>query len=268
MLKKLIKYDFRSTWREFAAIYLSILLGVTVFPFIAKNVSNNLINATMGLIAFAIVVATFVVTIGSLFKIFNKNIFSAEGYLTMTLPVSEIQIVVSKLAVSTGWIILTGAVATLGMFIFASVMSPEMVPQMFEALKQVMAALDGRSVLAGLLLILFLVALILKEAAKLFLACSIAHLKQLNRFRIPAGILSFFLFTWLEALVVDAIGWDANFAIGGPGAMTTECGAKNIITNLDSFITALELGTLFQMGFTALFAAGTIYLLKRKLNLD
>ena len=67
MLKKLIKYDFRSTWREFAAIYLSILLGVTVFPFIAKNVSNNLINATMGLIAFAIVVATLVVTIGSHF---------------------------------------------------------------------------------------------------------------------------------------------------------------------------------------------------------
>lgn len=268
MLKKLIRYDFRSTWREFAAIYLAILLGVTVFPFIAKNVSNNVINGFMGLIAFAIVVATFVVTIGSLFKIFNKNIYSAEGYLTMTLPVTETQIVASKLIVSTAWIVLTGAVATLGMFLFVSVMSPEVVPQMLEALGQVLAALDGRSVFAILLLILFLVALVLQEVAKLFLACAIAHLKQLNRFRIPAGIASFFLFTWLEALVVDAVGWDANFAIGGPGAMNTECGAKNIINNLDSFITTLEIGTLFQLGFTALFAVAIIWLLKRKLNLD
>ena len=60
-------------------------------------------------------------------KIFNKNIYSAEGYLTMTLPVTETQIVASKLIVSTGWIVLTGAVATLGMFLFVSVMSPLLV---------------------------------------------------------------------------------------------------------------------------------------------
>jgi hypothetical protein len=268
MLKKLIKYDFRSTWREFAAIYLSILLGVTLFPFLAKTIYSNIINTVMGLAAFAIIISTLVVTIGSLFKIFNKNIYSAEGYLTMTLPVSETQIVASKLIVSTLWITLTGAVSMLGMFIFASIMSPESVPSMLKVLGQALAALDGKGVLALILASLFLITVVLEGVSKLFLACAIAHLKQLGRFRVPAGIASFFLFTWLEALLVDVIGWDANFAIGEPSVATMQCGAENILTNIDSFIGTMEIGTLLQLIFTAVFAAGTIFLLKRKLNLD
>jgi hypothetical protein len=213
MLKKLLKYDFRSTWREFAAIYLSILLGVTIFPVVAKNISSNILNLFMGFTAFAIIVAMIVVTIGSLFKIFNKNIFSSEGYLTMTLPASETQIVVSKLIVSSFWIILTGAVSTLGLFIFAAIMSPESIGQMLGVLKQLLSALDGQGVLAIVLVILFIIAAIIKEVAKLFLACCIAHLKQLNRFRIPVAILSYFLFTWLETVLMDLINWDAHFSV-------------------------------------------------------
>ena len=268
MLKKLIKYDFRSTWREFAAIYLSIMLGVTIFPFLAKNISSNVINMFMGVTAFAIIVAMIVVTIGSLFKIFNKNIFSNEGYLTMTLPASETQIVLSKLIVSSLWIILTGAVSTLGLFIFASIMSPESMSEMFRAIGQILSALDGQGVLAIVLTIVFIVVAIIKEVAKLFLACCIAHLKQLNRFRKPIGIISYFVFSWLETVLMDLVNWDANFTVNGSECVTLECGIENMQASIGSFISMAEIGIAFQLGFTLLFGVGTVFLLKRKLNLD
>lgn len=268
MLKKLIKYDFRSTWREFAAIYLSILLGVTVFPIITKNISNNIINMFVGLIAFAIIVAVLVVTIGSLFKIFNKNVFSNEGYLTMTLPANETQIVMSKLIVSSLWIILTGIVSTIGMFIFVWIMSPEAMKSMLDAFRQFFAVIDGQVGLSIMLGILFTVISIIKEVAKLFLACSITHLKQLNRFRIPAGILAYFLFTWLETIVIDMINWDADFTVHSTESMTAYMSIENIEHLIETFNRTAGIGITLQIVFTALFGIGTIFLLNRKLNLD
>ncbi|NCB41464.1 MAG: hypothetical protein EOM59_02480 [Clostridia bacterium] len=265
MLSKLIKYDFRSTWREFAAIYLSILLGVTVFPFITKNISSSIINLFVGLIAFAIVIAVLVVTIGSLFKIFNKNVFSNEGYLTMTLPANETQIVVSKLLVSSFWIISTGIVSTVGIIIFVWIMSPEAMAEMIAGLKQILPLIDGQMIFAMLMAILFLIAATIQEVAKLFLACSITHLKQLNRFRIPAGILSYFVMTWLEFVVVDMLNWNIDFAVNSTDSMS--CG-QSMEYVIDSFNRAASIGITFQLGFTVLFGIGTIFLLKRKLNLD
>ena len=265
MLNKLIKYDFRSTWREFAAIYLSILLGVTVFPLVTKNISNNLINMFAGLIAFAIIVAVLVVTIGSLFKIFNKNVYSNEGYLTMTLPVKERQIVVSKLLVSSFWIIMTGIVSTIGIFIFVWLMSPASMSEMIAEIKRFLSDFDGQMNMALLMAILFTVASTIQEVAKLFMACAIAHLKQLNRLRIPAGILSYFVFTWVEFAVVDMINWDPNFS--SYQAESASC-SQNIEYVINAFNQTAAIGTAFQLAFTILFGIGTVYLLKRKLNLD
>lgn len=265
MLNKLIKYDFRSTWREFAAIYLSILLSVTIFPIVTTNISNNIVNMFVGLIAFAIIVAVLVVTIGSLFKIFNKNVFSNEGYLTMTLPVNETQIVVSKLLVSSFWIILTGVVSTIGIFIFVWLMSPASMSEMIAEIRRLLSDFDGQMTMALVMAVLFTVASTIQEVAKLFMACSIAHLKQLNRLRIPAGILSYFFFTWLEFAVVDMINWDPNFA--GYQTESASCG-QSIEYVMNAFNQATAIGTAFQLAFTVLFGIGTVYLLKRKLNLD
>jgi hypothetical protein len=68
MLTKLIKYDIRSTWRDFTGIFLAILLGVILVPVAMKNFSNELVQLTAGLVAFAIVIAVIAITIINLFK--------------------------------------------------------------------------------------------------------------------------------------------------------------------------------------------------------
>lgn len=124
MLGKLIKYDIRSTWRDFTALYMAIILGALVIPFLFNNSTNPIIEAVAGFLTAGLFMAIVVVTVVNLFKIYNTNVFSKQGYLTMTLPVKSFQVVTSKLIVSTMWILLTALTSLIGLFILSLVYAP------------------------------------------------------------------------------------------------------------------------------------------------
>ncbi|PKM84926.1 MAG: hypothetical protein CVU86_04755 [Firmicutes bacterium HGW-Firmicutes-11] len=276
MLAKLIKYDVKSTWRDFAGIYLAILLGVIIVPLVIRNIDNIIVNTAVGIVAFGIVVSVVVITVISLFKIYNTNIFSREGYLTMTLPVTPTKIVISKLVVSTMWIVLTGIVSLIGMIIFSLIMSPGILYDMVNGVRYVFDLWEGQSmfgiVLFIVLIILFMILSIVKEVAKLFLSCSIAHLRQLNKFRVPVGILSFFVFTWIESVLVQGLSrifkpllpnselWyetmDHTFSIEKAGQL------------IETFNVATGLGILYTLAMIVVFSFGTVWILNHKLDLD
>jgi hypothetical protein len=271
MLSKLIKYDIRSTWRDFAGVYLSILLGVLILPPLFNHFNNPFVNTVAGFIATGIVIATIVVMILTLFKIFNRNVLSKEGYLTMTLPVTSAQIVVSKLLVSTMWIILTGIVSAIGICIFVLNMNVAPLTEIYDAIQKVLSMIDSRGVLAIILMVIAMIASAVKEIAKLFLACSIAHLKQLNRFRVPAGILSYFVFSWLETLIVQAVGLIVSFW-PCTAEYTKQLELMNDPSSIQQFIGifsgVLGVGILYAFALTAVYGIGTVWLLNHKLDLD
>jgi hypothetical protein len=271
MLSKLIKYDIRSTWRDFAGVYLSILLGVLILPPLFNHFQNNFVNMIAGFVAGGIVVATIVVTIITLFRIYNTNVFSREGYLTMTLPVSSAQVVYSKLLVSTMWIVLTGIVSTFGVFLFVINMNAAPLSEIMDGIRKVMTMIDSRGVLAIILMILAMLVSTVKEISKLFLACSIAHLKQLNRFRIPAGILSYFLLSWVETLIVQAAGLVASF-VPGMNEYVRQLNAMNDPSRIQQFIGlfngVMGVGILYALVLTAVYSVGTIWILNHRLDLD
>ena len=165
MLTKLIKYDIRSTWRDFAGVYLSIILGVLITPQLFNRFNNEIVNLIAGFMATGIVIATIVVMISMLFRIFNTNVFSKEGYLTMTLPVTSKQIVVSKLIVSTMWIVLTGIVAAIGICIFVLNLHAAPLADVAAGLKKIMSMFDGRGLLAVALMIAAMIISAVKETA-------------------------------------------------------------------------------------------------------
>ncbi|HVI41376.1 MAG TPA: hypothetical protein VM577_12045 [Anaerovoracaceae bacterium] len=162
MLGKLIKYDIRSTWRDFSGVYMSILLGVLILPPLFNHFNNALVNTVAGFIATAIVIATIVVVVVTIFKIFNTNVFSKQGYLTMTLPVTSSQVVLSKLLVSTMWIVLTGIVSIIGMLIFILNMNTTPLAEISAAFQKLLSVIDSRGVLA---IILMVVAMIVSAAS-------------------------------------------------------------------------------------------------------
>lgn len=273
MLGKLIKYDIRSTWRDFAGIYLAILLGVIFLPILFTYVDNAVINIVAGLVITGIVIATIVFMIAMLFKIFNANIFSKEGYLTMTLPVAGAEIVASKLIVSTMWIVLTGIVSSIGICVFIWSIAP--VAEIFPAVRKVLSMLNDREFLAIALSILAIIAAIVKEIAKLFLACSISHLKQLGRFRMLIGIISFFVMSWLETLLVKIVGrivelipWFTEYFNQIETQVIILRNPLQLRELIGLYNGAMAVGILYALALTVVFAAGVVWILNRKLDLD
>lgn len=104
MLKKLLKYDFRAVLKFWwIAVAMNLLLSVTGgFISLLESYDNwlsDLVSTISGLPLFLVncsYVALLIVTLVLLFIRFYQNLFSDEGYLTFTLPVTRSQLLNSK----------------------------------------------------------------------------------------------------------------------------------------------------------------------------
>lgn len=117
MLGKLIKHEWKATWKFPALISLFIviltLLGVWSFkaPFWNNLVTGNIEKITFfDVTAFALLAMYFVYICIALYAImiyfairFYKNMYTDEGYLTHTLPVKPSAHILSKTFVSGTW---------------------------------------------------------------------------------------------------------------------------------------------------------------------
>lgn len=115
MLGRLIKYDFKALNRFLIVIHgmllISALLGRILVTGRAEVLRDpSTLQVTLIILGFiAIVILMAAASIGSCICIamhFYKNIYSDEGYLTHTLPVTRGQILASKTIVGTGWMVL------------------------------------------------------------------------------------------------------------------------------------------------------------------
>lgn len=92
MVKKLIKHEFMALARMLVPMYI-ILLGLSLITrilFIFENdslVYSIIAGSSVAILAIALIVGT-VYTLVSCVIRFYRNLFSKEGYLTFTLPVS------------------------------------------------------------------------------------------------------------------------------------------------------------------------------------
>lgn len=115
MLGKLIKHEFKATSRVIPFIYLT----AAVFT-LATYMGYWMHNEALGSFAYFLTIMTGTGALISTLVIaamrFYKSVFDSEGYLTMTLPVTTGQLMLSKALVYFVWIIASGVVMTLSLF--------------------------------------------------------------------------------------------------------------------------------------------------------
>ena len=102
MLWKLLKYDFRAMWKQFALVWGAALVLAAVNRFtmdgrystslVGENVSDVVLVALL-----SVLTAMFVVCLIFVNQRFYRGLLGSEGYLMHTLPVRPWQLVVSKL---------------------------------------------------------------------------------------------------------------------------------------------------------------------------
>ncbi len=122
MLGKLIKYEFRATGRIMLPL-LCVLLLLSVFAGLSIQGLQRLesmgflgVFYTLTLIAFFLsLFAVSVVALVLMIQRFYRSLLRDEGYLSMTLPVSVDEHILSRLLVSFVWFALVGLLSVLAM---------------------------------------------------------------------------------------------------------------------------------------------------------
>lgn len=110
MLWKLVKFDIRSTSRDFAVLYM----GMFALAVLAGTLANELIVFSL-LLNIAISITVAVVTFVSIIRLFSRRMFSTEGYLTLTLPATSTQQVIAMVLTGAFWSVMTLVIFTLAL---------------------------------------------------------------------------------------------------------------------------------------------------------
>ena len=125
MLKKLLKYDFKSVfkywWIAALSSFVLAFAGGGSISILNSERELPLIVQPFTIIGLVLVIISFVVfailSIILVYTRFYKNFFTDEGYLTFTLPVKRTQLLNSKLLMSVGTIFITSAVCVLNVLV-------------------------------------------------------------------------------------------------------------------------------------------------------
>ncbi len=137
MFSKLLKHEWKATWRVLGALSIGALLagalgcGILRLLGSLENTNTELENAisvVLGLLLVLLAMSIAVYAIGScivLYVRFYRNKFTDEGYLTFTLPVRPWQIFLSSLLNISIWTVLILAVSAASCFLLFFLGMPE-----------------------------------------------------------------------------------------------------------------------------------------------
>ena len=114
MLKQLLKYEFKATSRVYGGLYLALALlsvvlglscrGQTLLP---SNTGLWQFTVILSIVYAAVIAAIAVLCFVTTIQRFTKNLLGREGYLMHTLPVTETQLILSKLITSMVWVVVS-----------------------------------------------------------------------------------------------------------------------------------------------------------------
>ena len=212
MLGKLIRYDLKSTTRFLMVIHIFLIIFSILgrifltgrFPYEADDISELLIALTFTVYIILFAGASF----GTLIVIavrFYKNLFSDEGYLTNTLPVTKGMHLLSKTISGTIWC--TIDVFTLYLCAFILIAIPPVTETLGAHWGQFIRLLGFSSQLSFYLFLLYMAALTVIGAVAnvVSIQSSIIFGQLFNGHKVLGAVVSYFVLTTITSIVATVL---------------------------------------------------------------
>ena len=287
MLKQLLKYEFKATKRLYFGLYLalallSVVLGVTFRQehALAHSTSFQNLEVILMIVYVSVILAIVVLCFVNTIQRFYQNLLGREGYLMHTLPVTETQLILSKLLSSMVWVLCSGLVGIVCItaMVAIGVFDPETFGMSdWDSWKQLWQMLYEEMGPEFWVAMAWTILINLARLASLILcvyaACMIAH--QFKKQTMVAGILAFIGLNIVENQIDKLLGTnDVTLFVGVTYKLMDVSGGSEGIPVMHDVTTAFGQGAgyLFCFVFTAAIAAVyfflTRWLMKNKLNLE
>ena len=264
MFGKLLKYDFRAMWKQFAFIWPAALVLAVVNRFTLDGLdSTSTVGETTAgvamLVYVAILMAMFVIAVIFTIQRFYKGLLGDEGYLMHTLPVKSWQLIGSKLLCAVAATAVNVVVAILSMLLI--------LPWNHEDLREVFGAfrylfshwnVEATEMTAAILeFILFTLVSLAVGYLHLYLSMALGHL--FNKNRVAMSVIAFIA---IQALV-SAV---ANMALPPLSDMISPL--VHNFEGMAGFHAAMWFAIALELVTAAVYFAGTNYILHNRLNLE
>ena len=243
MFWNLVRYEFKNVNKWYLALYGAVLVLSALIGIQARTYNDIPIKESQPilLIFLALVFGGLMITLGIstlilIIRRFKGSVYDRQGYLTLTLPVSEHQIIMATLLGAFIWSLISSAVLVLSIYIILVIIEPNSVN--FLAFKDLFQQyLDS----IGLYLISFILSTI-SGILCIYLAISIGQL--FNEYRTALAVLAYIVIQIVLGFVGLNLRIDTNF---------------NMMLTYEIFKDLILI---------AVFYLGTYYILKNKVNLQ
>jgi hypothetical protein len=270
MLGKLLKYEIKATARLFLPFYLTILIFSAINLFLLGTPTNigertfsfSSLATTISMIVYVtLMVGMVLMTLVVMIQRFYRNLLGDEGYLMFTLPVKSWSHILSKLAVSTLWTVLSGFVALCSIFIISSnnISALELFKRLSIALSQFIQYFKGSALLVSFEAIILGLLILASTILTIYAAIALGHL--FNKYKL---LISFGMYIVLKTIPQIFI---MLFTV----IFSNSTALEKVINSLPSTSQVnafLLLSILYFGAITAGYFVLTNYILKRKLNLE
>ena len=131
MFWNLVRYEFKNVNKWYLALYGAVLALSGLIGIQAKTYNNLPIKESQPilLVFLALVFGGLMITLGIstlilIIRRFKGSVYDRQGYLTLTLPVSEHQIILAKLLGAFIWSLISSAVLVLSIYIILVTIEP------------------------------------------------------------------------------------------------------------------------------------------------
>ena len=243
MFWNLVRYEFKNVNKWYLALYAAVLILSALIGIQAQTYNNLPVKESqptmllfLATVFGGLMLTLAISTIFLIIKRFKGSVYDRQGYLTLTLPVSEHHIITAKLVGAFIWSILSSTVLALSAFIIVTITVPEWISNS-ELIPLVGTFLPQLS-LMGVSFLLNTISGILC----IYLAISIGQL--FNEYRTALAVLAYIVIQIVLGFVGLNLRIDTNF---------------NMMLTFEIFTDLILI---------AGFYLGTYYILKNKVNLQ
>ncbi len=281
----LLKNDFLASARVISLFYIAIILLIGVFfvcaalqgsESISVESAQKFMTARNVSIVLSILVSFLLIFVTFFFVVYDffKSLFSPQGYLSFTLPVSSNQLLGSKVIVYGGWMIFSFAT-----FMFTSVYlmnytADQVIGQDKISLAESLFAMLGdmpsitQMIAYAVYVALMFFVIFLSFVSIVYFSITVSHVRLLQKHSIIASIIIFFItatvFLWISFKMTDIV----NFVMVFNDDKTLSFG----ILSPNEYLLGNQLGMEVTPGFTFLVLDVimffvTSYIMHKKVNL-
>lgn len=255
MFWNLVRYEFKNVNKWYLALYAAVLFLSALIGLQAQTYNHLPVKESQPalLIFLATVFGGLMITLGIstiflIIKRFKGSVYDRQGYLTLTLPVSEHHIITAKLVGAFIWSVISTAVLALSAFVILILTASNW----FE-ISDLISLAGTYLPQLSLMGVSFLLSTI-SGILCIYLAISIGQL--FNEYRTALAVAAYIGIRIVIGIIEIFFNTSTNFYVNSLAGFN------------DNFYMGAGISIVEELIFIAIFYLGTYYILRNKVNLQ